>query len=247
MGLQKSVKPLSRDNRLMPRVAGEESRNVFGGGEALMGGSEPGESDMRDADAVNVAERRRALDGAIRRNDSILVKWLTAKFKDPETARDIAQSTYVRVLRFAERSEIDNPRALLFKTAANLAANEFRARRRARPVIVVERENSSRDLIEMVASDAPSPERAAQARHDLRLSLAAIEEMPTKVRRAFVASRFEGKNYREIASDMNVSESSVEKYIITALKTLRRALEQTEPPNVVPFARPITDKKTARR
>lgn len=39
-------------------------------------------------------------------------------------------------------------------------------------------------------------------------------------------SRFEGKTYREIAVLLGVSESSVEKYIIAALKAVRAAIAE---------------------
>ncbi len=174
--------------------------------------------------------RHRLVDRAIRKHDRMLVKWLTKKFGDREAARDIAQSAYLRIWRYAEHNEINNPQALIFKTAANLAANEFRARRRMR---FIERmtpradDDTEHNSIEDLASDAPSPEQITVARQDLKTSIAAIKNLPDRIRHAFILSRFENKNYREIASDMDVSESSVEKYIIAALKLLRDALEQT--------------------
>jgi RNA polymerase sigma-19 factor, ECF subfamily len=176
--------------------------------------------------------RHKLVDRAIRKHDRMLVQWLTKKFGDREAARDIAQSAYLRIWRYAEHNEIDNPQALIFKTAANLAANEFRARHRMR---FIERmtprsdEDDDHNKIENLACDTPSPEQITVARQDLKTGIAAIKRLPDRVRHAFVLSRFENKNYREIAADMNVSESSVEKYIITALKLLRDALEQAPP------------------
>ncbi len=180
--------------------------------------------------------RHRLVDRAIRKHHRMLVQWLTKKFGDRETARDIAQSTYLRIWRYAEHNEIDNPQALIFKTAANLAANEFRARHRMR---FIERmtpradDDAEHNKIEDLASDAPSPEQITVARQDLKTSIAAIKNLPDRIRHAFVLSRFENKNYREIAGDMDVSESSVEKYIIAALKLLRDALEQPPPKSKV--------------
>lgn len=56
----------------------------------------------------------------------------------------------------------------------------------------------------------------------------AITGLPGRIRRAFILSRFMGKNYREIAIDLNVSESSVEKYIISALAQLRDAADRDD-------------------
>ncbi|GJL94172.1 MAG: hypothetical protein DHS20C05_05770 [Hyphococcus sp.] len=172
-----------------------------------------------------VKARRVMVESAITKHDRMLVRWLAQKFGDMDTAKDIAQNAYLRVWRYAEVNNIDNPRALIFKTAANLAANEFRSRRRAFFVKVAS-SNDDYDALELVATDAPSPERSAVAKQDLQTSMQAISGLPRQIRRAFILSRFMGKSYQEIAKDLGVSESSVEKYIISALKVLREAINQ---------------------
>lgn len=175
-----------------------------------------------------------AIDRAIRRHDRMLVRWLAQKFGDIETARDIAQSAYLRVWRYAQTQQIDNLQALIFKTAANLAANEFRARKRMKALKIDPSADGREPAIEQVASASPSPEATAVAREEIAASLRAIESLPLQARRAFVLSRFEEKTYREIAVILGVSESSIEKYIIAALKALRQAAEETgRSPNIV--------------
>lgn len=176
-------------------------------------------------DRARARERRAKMEAAIETHDRVLVRWLTSKFRDPDKARDIAQSAYVRALDYVETTEVESPKALLFKTAANLAANEFRSVSRARRVLLQPDPNTDQSLIETVPCDAPGPERQMQGRQDLEASIRAIETLPSKVRRAFVLSRFEGKSYREIADIMRVSQSSVEKYVTRALKELRAALD----------------------
>ncbi len=168
-----------------------------------------------------------AVDRAIRRNDRMLVRWLARKFGDIETARDIAQSAYLRVWRYAQTQHIDNVQALIFKTAANLAANEFRARKRMQLLKLDPSASTRENAIEQIASASPSPEATAVAREEIAASLRAIQSLPDLARRAFVLSRFEDKTYREIAVILGVSESSIEKYIIAALKALRKAAEET--------------------
>lgn len=187
------------------------------------------DSDWRLSDAEGKAVGR-----AIERNDRMLVRWLAQKFGDIETARDIAQSAYLRVWRYAQTQRIDNLQALIFKTAANLAANEFRARKRIHSLKIESPSASRENLIEQVASEQPSPEATAVAREEIAASLQAINSLPLQARRAFILSRFEEKTYREIAVILGVSESSIEKYIIAALKALRAAAEESgRAPNVV--------------
>lgn len=165
---------------------------------------------------------RLRIERCIRESDVMLVRWLTRKLADADTARDIAQSTYLRVWTYAQTEGVDNVQALIFKTAANLAANEFRARRRRK-----EKQHTStastENALDLVADNGPTPEGLVSDRQLLKACLDAIDALPLNVKRAFVMSRFEEKNYREIASELQVSESSVEKYIITALSELRLA------------------------
>ena len=170
---------------------------------------------------------RSEVGAAFRRHDRMLVRWLARKFGDIETARDIAQSAYLRVWRYAQTQQIDNLQALIFKTAANLAANEFRARKRMQ-LLKFDGSPGGRDFpIEQVASEQPTPEATAVAKEEIAASMRAIDSLPAQARRAFLLSRFEEKTYREIAVILGVSESSVEKYIIAALKALRSAAAET--------------------
>lgn len=163
---------------------------------------------------------------AMQRHEKVLVRWLAQKFGDIETARDIAQSAYLRVWRYARTQKVDNLQALLFKTAANLAANEFRARRRMQ-ALRLDPAAARECIVDQIASTAPSPESTAMAREEIAASLVAINSLPAQTRRAFVLSRFEEKTYREISVILGVSESSVEKYIIAALKALRAAADES--------------------
>jgi len=187
-----------------------------------------------DGEAALTEAERRKIGMAIKRHDRMLVRWLAQKFGDIDTAQDIAQSTYLRVWRYAQTQRIDNLQALIFKTAANLSANEFRARKRMRAVKVDPGSDQSEFMAEQAPSELPSPEATAVAREEIEASLRAIEALPAQTRRAFILSRFEEKTYREIAALLCVSESSVEKYIIAALKALRAAaVESGRAPNII--------------
>ena len=52
----------------------------------------------------------------------------------------------------------------------------------------------------------------------------AIKKLPERCRLVFEKSRFEGKKYREIAEEMNISENTVEIQMGIAIKRLRTSL-----------------------
>lgn len=201
--------------------------------------------DNKDGRAALSEADRREIGVAIKRHDRMLVRWLAQKFGDMETAQDIAQSTYLRVWRYAQTQQIENLQALIFKTAANLSANEFRARKRMRAIRVDSTSNLHENLADQAPCELPTPEAAAVAKQEVAASLRAIDALPAQARRAFVLSRFEEKTYREIAALLSVSESSVEKYIIAALKALRAAADESgRSPNIIPLPNRRNRKKS---
>ena len=160
-------------------------------------------------------------------NEAVLVgelaTWLAKKVRNDEDANDLAQEAFLRMHVFQKSRRLDNARAFLFKTANNLAVDQMR---RAR---VHDKYLSSEMLPEQSDEEddkcAPSAERTVSAEQELDKIYETVEKMPPKVRRAFLLHRGKDMSYSEIAAEMDVSTSMVEKYIIEALKMLRSELQ----------------------
>jgi RNA polymerase sigma-70 factor (ECF subfamily) len=167
--------------------------------------------------------RKRQIERELAEHGPVVRRWLYRRFGDADLAEDLVQDACLRVWEYSEHEAIDHVRALLFRTAANLAANEFRSRKRKRDAGLMSDHDDAN--LSLIASDAPSPERILAGREEADRSYRIILALPLVQRRAFVMSRFEGRSYREIASALDVSVSSVEKYIMSSLKALRDSLE----------------------
>lgn len=152
-----------------------------------------------------------------------LASWLAKRVRCDEDANDLAQEAFLRMHKFQQSRELDNARAFLFRTANNLAVDQLR---RAR---VHDRYLSTEMLPEHSDEEddkfAPSAERTVSAEQELDKIYQVLDRMPPKVRRAFVLHRDRDLSYSEIAAEMGVSNSMVEKYIIEALKLLRKELQ----------------------
>jgi RNA polymerase sigma-70 factor (ECF subfamily) len=179
----------------------------------------------------------RALEGATKANHGLLVGWLGKKLGNPEDAADVAQDVYMRVYRFASVEVIENPQALLFKTAANLAINELKRRGRILRRQVQVDDDSVACTVADLPSEDPTPEEAMGQKQDIGGMMDAIRALPEKPRTAFVKNRFEDKTYAVIATEMGVSESTVEKYMMDALKRLRARLIRKSTATVLPLPR----------
>jgi len=169
------------------------------------------------------------IEKVIRNDEKRIINYLKKIVGDEETARDIAQSAFLRTLEYAENTSIENPRGFIFKTASNLAKNEIRRRVRFDRRFLGTGHYSEDDVMMALESSTPSPEHYVSLRDDVTVVVDAIRAMPKQPRRAFILSRFEGRSYQEIALLLKVSESSVEKYIMDALRRLRRLWFDVEP------------------
>ena len=149
-----------------------------------------------------------------------LIRYLAKKVPNNEDANDLAQEAFLRMHKFQQSKNLKNARAFLYKTANNLVVDQIR---RAK---VHDKYLSSEMLPEHSDEDedkfAPSAERTVSAEQELDKIYEIVDEMPVKVRRAFLLHRGKDLSYSEIASEMDVSMSMVEKYIMQALKLIRQ-------------------------
>ena len=158
-----------------------------------------------------------------------LQKYLARKLDNPEDASEVAQEAFLRLHRMEQPQQLDNARAYLFQVATNLAVDQLRRRRLHFRFIKLEKVHNVDGEPLDINANAASPEQILDAREKLTQLYAAVDELPFKVKQAFLLHRKNGMSYSAIAQEMNVSVSSVEKYILQALKHCRASLSNHYP------------------
>lgn len=169
--------------------------------------------------------RKALLEKLFTEHGQALVRFVGRIVRNTEDAEDIAQQAYLRLQKLSNERELDNPQAYLYQVANNLAIDQLRRGKLHMEYInqqlPVEGETEpSNDF-----ADHQSPERVLAAQQQLQSIYDAMNSMPLKCRQAFLLHRARGLSYSEIAREMNISVSSVEKYILQALKVCRRQIE----------------------
>lgn len=162
-------------------------------------------------------QRAELVDRLFRENNEALIRFLMARLRSYQDAREVAQEAYVRLLSLDEPGAISYLRAFLFKTAANLATD--RQRREATHLRAIEL-----PLFHEFA-DVRTPERVAAERQTVQRLERLIAAMPAKCREAFVRYQFEGLEFAVIAKHMGISERMVRKYVVRALLHCRTHLD----------------------
>lgn len=133
----------------------------------------------------------------------------------PKDIEDIVQETYVRVCQYEKKCKIREPRSFLFKTARNLALDHVK---RAESRLVFSAEDFNE--LEFRGAGLLADETFNQVASDKEFCrfCEAVRHLPVQCRRAFVLKKVYGYSQREIARQMKISESTVEKHIAQGIK-----------------------------
>ncbi len=150
---------------------------------------------------------------------SDLVRFFTARTGSAAEAEDLVQEVYFKIVQ-ADRVEVENGPAYLYRLGLNLMLDRYRSAHRRR-----KRDHEYHRATQVVAggqevSDAPSVEEAMDARRRLERLLAIVSNLPPKCRRVFQMHKLEGKTHSEVAAALGISRSAVEKHMINALRRL---------------------------
>ena len=149
--------------------------------------------------------------------DSVLRSFLRRRLRSRDDAEDLAQEVYLRMARHPDLDQVQCLKAFAFQTALNLVRDRSR-----RSYTRSQRMSISIERVELTGGDDPLD----QATHDegLELVVRALSQLPDSTRRALLLHRIEGLRYSDIAKNLGVSVSMVEKHISAALAVLRELL-----------------------
>ena len=156
-------------------------------------------------------------------NEGDLRAFMAARLRCPFTAHDLAQELYLKVSSLESRQEVANARAYLYRMAANLVIDHQRREQRQGALL-----SEVEDLL-WGAPQGISPERQVMAQQELAALVAVVEDLPPATRRVFKRNRFDGKTQREIAQELGISQTAVEKHIRKALGRLAGCRVKLEP------------------
>jgi len=148
-----------------------------------------------------------------------LAIFLLRRVSCPDTTNDLLQDLFLRLVNVKSTKPIQNPRAFLYRIAANLATDYLRGQQTG-PLDWADHETLATTAV------SASPEQHLLNRQELDLCEQTLRQLPPLCLKIFMMSRFDGLTHQQIADELGISVSWVEKNIIKALKQCKQALNR---------------------
>lgn len=148
--------------------------------------------------------------GLYRDHSQWLLGWLRRRLGDRERAADITQDTFVRLISSAMKRVPREPRSYLATVAKRLMIDQLRRHQ-------LEQEYQAY-LANQPQVQVCSPEHRLIILETLMQLDAMLDGLGSKVRQAFFYVQLDGLSYVEVAARLEVSVSSVTKYMAKAVE-----------------------------
>lgn len=153
-----------------------------------------------------------------------LIRFFASRTGSPAEAEDVVQEIWLHVAR-ADTGPVINPLAYLHRVGMNIVLDRVRERQRRDRREQGWSEVSTEQRGGEATDDSPSPDDIVDGRQRARRLATAIEALPPGAGRVFRRHKLDGLSHSEVAAELGISRSAVEKHIAVALRHLRAALE----------------------
>ena len=181
-------------------------------------------SDERDLVRRCLAREERAYREFVRRYQTPVVNLAWRITGNPEDAAEVAQETFIRVLRSLHTYDPERRlKTWLFKIAANLALDSIRRRKR-RPVALEDLFDEEKRPPLEVEEPGPGPEAQLELGRSAERFDVMIQEMPAPYQAILYLRYREDLAYDEIAQTLGIPLGTVKVRLHRAHEMLRRKL-----------------------
>ena len=150
---------------------------------------------------------------------------IVSRIVPPHEIEDIVQETYVRVCQYKKKREVHEPRALMVKTARNLALDHIK-----RAEVRLADSLSDDEVGALKGNLTDDPLKQVVSDQEFSQFCEAVRQLPQQCKKVFVLKKVYGYSQREIAKEVGLSESTVEKHVARAMRLCAELLLQKRSP-----------------
>ncbi|MDX7986763.1 sigma-70 family RNA polymerase sigma factor [Xenorhabdus sp. 12] len=139
-----------------------------------------------------------------------LCNWIRKNSACPNHAEDLTHEIFIKLMQSSDLKYIQQPKAFLITIARRTLANYCRRKKL---------EDGYLEYMKaMPKSTSHSSEHQLVLLEQLEKIDNTLDELPAKVRQAFLLTQLQGMRYKDVAEDLGVSMSSVKNYLQQAHK-----------------------------
>jgi RNA polymerase sigma factor (sigma-70 family) len=160
-------------------------------------------------------------------NRSVLLEWrrrwhrslfqfLRRRVRSSFDVQDLAQETYLRLLRTHDLSEVRNPQAYLLQVAKHVALEWCDRQPRSDSMVVLD---------EDMLVDGQLPELEVDALLSQQRLEAVLASLSPMMRAVLLLKLRDERSYQEIAVELRITERQVRRYLARGYERLRLAIE----------------------
>jgi RNA polymerase sigma-19 factor, ECF subfamily len=150
-----------------------------------------------------------------------LYRYLAQRLHNAQSAEELAQEVYLRLLRVENPGRVKCPQAYMYRVAVN-ALQEFRAREDSSPVAfdsaLVER------LSERAGDESPSHDEWLDTQANERALEGLIAQLPPMQRKVLLMATSQGLPHAQIGEVLGISVRTVRNHLYRALYFCRRQM-----------------------
>jgi RNA polymerase sigma-70 factor (ECF subfamily) len=160
-------------------------------------------------------------------NRSLLLEWrqrwnrslfqfLRRRVRSSVDVQDLAQETYLRLLRARDLSEVRNPQAYLLQVASHVALEWCDRQPRGDSMVVLD---------EDMLIDGQLPELELDARLSQERLEATLASVSPMMRAVLLLRLRDERSYQQIAAELRITDRQVRRYLARGYERLRLAME----------------------
>lgn len=166
---------------------------------------------------------------------------LRRRCSSPSEVDDLIQDVYYRILKSDSVEHVRDPKAFLMQTAKNILIDRLRHD----AVVHIEAVANLEELD--LPESAPSAERVALARAELKWVLGLVSNLPDRCKRVFRARKIYGLSQDETAASLGITENVVEKEMSRGLKLVAQMVAEVGMDGCAVAGKPVPGTRTLRK
>jgi RNA polymerase sigma factor (sigma-70 family) len=161
-----------------------------------------------------------SVSAAYLRHESALKRFIRRFMRSAPDVEDIAQEAFLRAYAVERGRPIDEPKSFLFRIAKHVALSQLTRKSRQITGYIEDLDDSE------VIETACSAEDEVSARQILGLHCEAVAELAPQCRQVYVLRKVHGLSHKDIAAQLGIAVSTVEKHLMKAVEQCDRYVRE---------------------